>query len=325
MEPILSRSKTIETSPDIDAPLVDASLSTMWADHGGSPLDEFFGAGSRMGFAKFELNHKITSAMINQAHLGAVDIIAIHEPCPADISVETLKSRDWLVSSPNEDCRVQGVKAVKRSIELADELSVPTVVMHCGQVSGDTEPEGKLRQLYAAGLVDSAEYLEIKSGMEERRRRLAGPCLESVCRSLKELLGFAGRHGVRLGLENRYHHFDMPTPDEMAALLELGSSDLLGFIYDIGHATAMDRLKFYRNGSWLERFGRRIFGCHLHDVSGVSDHLAPGLGDVDFNFPAGFLPADSFRTLEVTRSNTPQQIRTGLVNLLETGCIHLKQ
>ncbi len=40
-------------------------------------------------------------------------------------------------------------------------------------------------------------------------------------KSLKELLEYASRFGVRLGLENRYHYFDIPTQDEMAALLTL--------------------------------------------------------------------------------------------------------
>jgi len=136
-------------------------------------------------------------------------------------------------------------------------------------------------------------------------------------------LDFASRFEVRLGLENRYHLFDIPTQDEMAALLSLSEPEQLGFVYDVGHAMAMDRLGFYPNEMWLKRFGGRILGAHLHDVIGISDHYGPGLGEVDFRMVAGYLPKDAFRTIEVMSFNTPEQVKTGLKILVDTGCVNL--
>ncbi len=79
--------------------------------------------------------------------------------------------------------------AVQRSIDLAASLSVRTVVVHAGQVSGDMTLENKLRQLYQAGLTRSDEYLEIKERMLAKRRDLAGSCIEAAGKSLKELVG----------------------------------------------------------------------------------------------------------------------------------------
>ena len=93
---------------------------------------------------------------------------------------------------------------------------------------------------------------------------------------------YAGRFGIRLGLENRYHYMDIPTPDELEQLLELAGPDRLGFIYDVGHAQALDRLGFFPHEEWLKRFASRMIGAHLHDVIGVNDHHAPGLGEIDF-------------------------------------------
>jgi FMN phosphatase YigB (HAD superfamily)/sugar phosphate isomerase/epimerase len=318
-----ARSKGRGKPPGTDSLLYDASLSSMWASQNFPELGDFFLAAGRLGFSGIELNHQIDSGMLSRVDLGKYEIIAIHEPCPADISVETLKKRDWLISSPDEDCRQQGLRAVRRSIELAGKLSVRTVVVHAGQVSAELVLENELRRLFQASLTETAEYQETKRLMLERRLKLAGPCMEAASRSLKELLEFASRFGIRLGLENRYHYFDIPTQDEMSALLELAEPDRLGFIYDVGHATAMDRLGFFPNELWLKRFGGRIFGSHLHDVIRISDHHAPGLGDVDFHMLAGYLPKDSFRTIEVTSSNTPEQIRTGLIKLVDTGCVNL--
>ena len=293
----------------------------MWAKNKFSELSDFFLAAGRLGYPKLELNHQVNSGMLRGINLSKYQFSSIHEPCPAEISAETLKAARLADLLPNEEYRQKGLAAVQRSIDLAASLSVRTVVVHAGQVSSDMTLENKLRHLYQAGLTRSDEYLEIKERMLAKRRDLAGSCMEAVGKSLKELVGYASRQGIRLGLENRYHYFDIPTQDEMSALLELAEPDRLGFIYDVGHATVMDRLGFFPNEMWLKRFGKRIFGSHLHDVIGISDHHAPGLGDVDFRMVAGYLPKDSFRTLEVMGFNTPEQVKAGLKKLVDTGCV----
>jgi hypothetical protein len=40
---------------------------------------------------------------------------------------------------------------------------------------------------------------------------------------------------------------------------------------------------------------------------------------------AGYLPKDSFRTVEVLGSNSPEQLKTGLQKLVDTGCVNLVQ
>ena len=298
------------------------SLSSMWAKGNFPVLGDFFLAAGWLGFPKIELNHQVDSGMLASVDLGETVISSIHEPCPADIPVETLKARDWMISSPDEDCRQHGVASIKRTIELAGALSVRTVVVHAGHVSLDMVLEKKLRSLFEEGLTESAEYEEVKSLMMDRRLKLIGPRLEAVGKSLKELLDFASRFEVRLGLENRYHLFDIPTQDEMSALLSLSEPDRLGFVYDVGHAMAMDRLGFYPNEMWLKRFGGRIFGIHLHDVIGISDHYAPGLGEVDFRMIAGYLPKEASRTIEVMSFNTPEQVKTGLKTVVDAGCVN---
>ncbi len=300
-----------------------ASLSTMWAVRNFSELSDFFLASRRLGFTAIELNHAMNTERLAGVDLDKYSISSIHEPCPADISTETLKQRDWLISSLNEDCRSAGVDAIKHSIEMAEKMSVKTVVVHCGTILLDMSLEKKLRKLFKAGLKDSDEYLETKSLMLANRLELSGSCLHSVEKSLVELLDYAHDFGVCLGLENRYHYYDIPTQDEMSTLLALAEPDRIGFIYDVGHGTAMDRLGFFPNEGWLKRFGKRILGVHLHDVVGVEDHRAPGLGDVDFRMVADYLPQQAFRTIEVMNFNTPEQIKAGMQVLVDSGCVNL--
>jgi sugar phosphate isomerase/epimerase len=195
--------------------------------------------------------------------------------------------------------------------------------VHCGQIQADQSVENDLRSLFERGQAGSQEYGEKKDRFIERRASLVGPYLNAVKKSLAELLNYAGKGNIRLGIENRYHIFDIPSPDEMGEILALAGPDRIGFLYDIGHARALDRLGFYPNEQWLQRFANRIIGVHIHDVIGITDHRAPGLGEVDFRMLAAFLPRDAFRTLEVLSFNTPEQIKTGLKTLVDAGCVNL--
>ncbi len=110
----------------------NASLSTMWAIKTLPTLADFFEFARRTGFARIELNHKVTSAMLAGIDLSRFQFSSVHEPCPADISADELKQRDWLVSSTNEENRREGVRAIQRSIDLASQLGASAVVDPCG-------------------------------------------------------------------------------------------------------------------------------------------------------------------------------------------------
>ena len=299
----------------------NASLSTMWAINNFPDLNDFFTISRQLGFQKIELNHQINSDMLSRVHLDHYQFSSIHEPCPADIASKVLVDRDWLISSQDEVCRKHGVTAVKKSISLAHELAASTVVIHCGNVSTDMSYETKLRLFFSAGKAHTEEYQNIKSQFIQLRKKFAGPRLQAVKKSLRELIEYAGQFNVKLGLENRYHYMDIPIIDEMEELLCLADSGRLGFIYDVGHSQALDRLGFFPHSEWLKRYSTRIFGSHLHDVIGLSDHHAPGVGEIDFKSIANYLPEGSFRTFELTPGNTLAQVKQSLPILVEAGCI----
>jgi sugar phosphate isomerase/epimerase len=157
--------------------------------------------------------------------------------------------------------------------------------------------------------------------MIQLRAEKAAPRVDAVMKSLRELLEYAGRFGIRLGLENRYHYGDIPHPDELEQLLTLAGPDRLGFIYDAGHGKALENLGFFDHSEWLKRFSARIIGVHLHDIRGITDHLAPGLGEIDYGEIAGVLPEDAFRTAEIRPDQTPMQVVAGMEILVEKGCV----
>ncbi len=301
----------------------NAVLSTMWAIGRFDKLANFFDAGATLGFARFELNHGINSAMLAGLSLDG-RIASIHEPCPADVSMRELKKRNWLISALDEEQRRSGVAAMVRSIDLAHDLGAGLVVVHPGQVDIDPELEPAVHRLYREGKYGQPEYTEARSRMVNARAAQAEANMRSVRRSLVELAEHAAKKGVRLGLENRYHYPEIPLPDELEELLGLGLEGV-GHWHDVGHARILENQGLGTHEEWLRRFGTRILGVHLHDVDGLTDHLAAGLGGIDWEMVARHLPRQALRTCEFQFSNSPEEVAAGLRWLEEMGCVESRQ
>ena len=76
--------------------------------------------------------------------------------------------------------------------------------------------------------------------------------------------------------------------------------------HDVGHALNHQRLGIGSQEAWLEAYGTRLAGTHLHDIRGGEDHLAPGTGEADFAAILRHLPADAIKIMEV-RSSVPRE------------------
>jgi len=293
----------------------------MWGIDKFETLNEFFRAGSALGFTRFELNHAVNSAMLQG--MNGYTIVSVHEPCPADLSPATLKARNWLISAPDEEHRRQGVAAIRRSIDLAQQLGAPAVIVHPGRVDIDTRADTQLREWYRQGRRQTSEYRQLQEQLMAARAAQAAQNLRAARRSLVELAEYASVRGVRLGLENRYYYYEIPLPDELEVLLELGDNSVIGFWYDVGHAETLAQLGFHAHEEWLRRFATRIIGVHLHDIIGIDDHQAAGRGQVDWEMVARYLPAAALRTCEFQNFNSAEQVAAGVRHLIEKGCVVL--
>jgi len=305
----------------VESPAASAALSTLWAIHNFPTLQDFCTAAGRMGFRHIELNHQVNSGHLEGLDLAGYRVSSVHEPCPADISTETLRNEDWLISAVDEEKRLKGMEAVKRSIDLAARLGAPLVVVHAGNVQADVGLERDLKTLVKTGQHFTEEYERLRERFMHQRREVSGPRLEAVKESLVELVDYASRGGVTLGLENRYHYMDIPTPDEMETLLQLAQPGRLGFWLDTGHAHALGVLGLVDEAEWSARFADRIVGIHFHDAIGTRDHNSPGRGEIDFAGLAARLPASAQRTLEIRPDVTAVQLKLGIQYLIEKGCL----
>lgn len=122
-------------------------------------------------------------------------------------------------------------------------------------------------------------------------------------------------------LQKSSHYTDFPNFDEMITLLDLLDNEVIGFWYDVGHAQALGQLGFTSHEAWLRRFASQMVGVHFHDVIGIDDHQAPGLGEVDWDMVLRYLPKGMHCTVEVQPHNTPAQIMAGMEFLTEKGIL----
>lgn len=295
----------------------------MWGIGRFPDLGGFFAAARDLGFRRFELNHAVTAAMIDATGLNGHRIASIHEPCPAEHSMAELRSRGWLISAADEADRLRAVATVRRSIELAHRVGASVVVVHPGQVDVDPALERTLFELHRQGAACEPRFALARERLRSARADRAGAAMRSVRRSLRELAEYAAGLGVRLGLENRYHFHEIPQPDELEELLAMDRGEVVGYWHDVGHAQAMESLGFSRHEDCLRRFASRIVGIHLHDIDGIRDHLAPGLGCLDWDLVARHLPAAALRTCEFQSFNSPLEVVAGLSLLVEKGIMEM--
>lgn len=299
--------------------MINAALSSMWGIKKFDAFAEFFRQGSALGFTKFELNHAVNSAMLDG--ITGYRVVSVHEPCPADVSVSELQKRNWLISATTENERREGVNAIKRSIDLAQKFGASFVIVHPGKVDIDTKLDDPMRDLFRQGKANTPEFTQRRDEFVALRAARAPFNLSAVRQSVIELAEYAGERNIKLGLENRYYFHEIPSPDELEQLLNLGLANV-GFWYDVGHAETLAQLGFFPHQDWLRRFSSRIIGVHLHDVLGIDDHQAAGTGQIDWDMVARYVPASAHRTCEFQNFNTPDQVRAGVQWLVQKGLVN---
>lgn len=319
--PGVSTSTASDGSSPVPVVLYDAALSSMWGVDQPLPINQTFALAKSIGISRFELNHKFTPELFTQFDTDHYYACTLHDPCPAPLSLDELKRQDLLISSTDEALRKAAVDGVKRTIDLAYKMSSRSVVIHPGSVQADAARDRQLRELFKRGLSGTSEYVALREELIAHRAGHAQVHVDQVRKSLEEIINHTRGSKVALGLENRYRYYDIPLPDELQSFLDLCEEDWFGFQFDFGHAQALDRLGLVPMLEWLERFGKRMVGCHLHDVSGLTDHLAPGLGDLDFARIGPYIPENAWRTLEIGPDATLEQIAEGLEILVAAGCI----
>ncbi|MFO7773491.1 MAG: TIM barrel protein [Dehalococcoidia bacterium] len=298
-----------------ESKLFEVSLSTMWAKGRFGHMAAFAAKALELGFTHVEANSSVSPEMLRGLIETAVPISSIHCPCPTALSSRGIPVSSRSLSALDESERTEAISFAKHTIDLASSLSATAIVLHMGEVPIDLSLQDKLYKLCAESQGQTEEYSQAKEELLDQRISRVAPYLDAARESLRELGEYARQKGIMLGLETRFHFHEIPNIDEMAELLNEVPGPSVGYWHDVGHAEVQERLGFSLHEEWLSRFEHRMIGIHLHAVLGISDHQAPGQGEMNWAMVAKYLPPGIIKVCEIGPWNDEEQVQ-GVVNHL---------
>jgi sugar phosphate isomerase/epimerase len=287
----------------------------MWAKGRFDHMAGFAAKAEEFGFTHIEANASISPQMLSELLKTGVSISSIHAPCPATLSSRGVPTSGLSLSSLSERDRMEAVGFTKQTIDLASSVKARAIVLHMGEVPIDLNLQGRLFGLYRDGYAQTKEYSQAKEELVCQRDSRAPHHLDEAKRSLQEIAEYGLQNGVILGLETRFHPHEIPNMDEMAELLSKSPRDSVGYWHDVGHAEVQQQLGFGSHEEWLSLFRYRMVGIHLHDVLGITDHHAPGEGEVNWEIVSKYLRPEVLKVCEIGEWNNEAQIR-GVVEFL---------
>jgi len=293
----------------------------MWSVGRFDRLGDFLAATATLGFTHVEFNYELPPDLLAEANEHH-DLVytSLHNPCPKVRVGNGRWGHDLSLGSIDPEERAAAVVLARSTIDHAARLGCRAIVLHMGVVTPVIDLERSLHLAWAPGATADPAFLEQRQRFVEERERHASPYVEAALRSLADLVAHARRHQVALGIETRYWYCEIPSFAEMARFLDL-DGDAVGYWHDAGHAEVRARIGPDTQRTWLERYGSRMLGCHLHDVAGLQDHRAAGRGDMPWAEIATWLPFQGLRTCEFAGWNEPAHVAEGLALLRQHGIV----
>ncbi len=287
----------------------------------------FAEAASRLGYPVVEINYVIPPEGVEELLTSNhVSVVSLHSPTPRVKAVNGRWSETLNLAALDDEERAQAVSLARGTIDHAARAGARYIVVHLGGIqSGGKDrmfdSERRLRRLFDTSIRNDVEVERLRRQTLVERREGALQNLPQARRSLAEIAEHAAPKGVAVGLENRYHYHEFPSVDEMHELLADYPPDLVGFWLDVGHVEVLDRLGLIPKNRWLDELGDRCLGAHVHDVNGLADHRAPGLGDVDWSYIARGLPPAAPRVFEINQKTPEDAVAAAIPFLRERGVL----
>lgn len=298
-------------------------------------LGAFMERAAELGYRGIEINHSMDAEQIGAIlAIGTLPVTGVHAPAPLSRHSTLGWNRELNIASTDEVERAAAVEAHLQSVDLAAQAGARHVVVHLGGVGKRAlAGERRLRSLYerqpASGAVARPagadafreEWDRTVDQTLRERAAAAAPYLAAARRSLDTLADRAQVRGVTIGLECRLHYHEIPLPQECADLIAPYPAAVVGYLHDVGHAEVLHRLGLVDRATWFDLLGERVVGMHLHDVRRLTDHRAPGNGDVDYAWLAARIPATAARTFEIDQHESDDDVSRGLAVLRAAGVV----
>ena len=301
------------------------SLSTMWAQQPRFVADmhAFVHEALRLGYDAIEVSHATPQVPFDRLlEFHNVPISSIHAPAPLVRDATDRANSALNLAALDDDERLNAIRYTKASIDYTKQVGGKAVVLHLGAIGAQMfDAERELRRLYDSGTRHGERVEELREQCHRQRVETAEPWLETARGTLAKLAKHAQDNGIALGIENRLHYHEIPQPAEARWLVDDYEPDAVGYWHDVGHAEVQWRLGLVDKHLRLDTNSARCIGAHLHDVTGLADHRAPGHGDVDWSYIAAGVPRAALRVFEINQAQPAESVAAAIPFLRDRGVI----
>jgi len=271
-----------------------------------------------IGFSKFELNVEVPENWFNNINKSVlnneVEISGLHNFCPALEYLPEGKNyyNVYSITSDNTEERNLAIEYTKKTIKFAKYVNAKYIVMHPGEVKIEMTGEKVNSFAYKFG-TKVCLYEKYKNECIKQRQQHTKHYLDNLFFGLEQILNYAVKNNIFIGLENRFYYHEIPIPEDLDKIFNKFNDIHLGYWHDIGHCEVNKRLGFFNSHhDFLKPFKNKLIGMHLHDVKGLEDHFAPGTGEVDFNILKQYIHNGLFLTIEVHPKVKITQLKDGV-------------
>jgi len=268
---------------------------------------------TELGFDSIELGHGIRLSLRpgiqKMFDSGQVRFTSLHNFCPLPVEVMVASPNCYEFSAVSSEERERAVRQTFQTIDFAERLNAPVVVLHLGEVKMQPITD-RLIMMTKAGEHLSRGYVRAKLKAVETRERRAPIHLQRVKDCLDRIVEHATSKRVRIALESRRGYEEIPSERELPNLLDELNSEQVGYWHDFGHSQIKENLGFIDHAEWLGVVGSRALGCHVQDcVWPARDHEVPFTGGVDFDKLVPLLPTNCLFVWEMSPNKTADAIR----------------
>ena len=272
-----------------------------------------------LGFEYAELSHGIRISLmpgiLEAVSAGEIKISTLHNFCPLPVGVTGPSPNLYEFSSDRERDRELAIKHTVNTLEFAQRLGAPLVVLHFGSMDLK-DYTGKLKELLARGEQESPKFqklvVEAMAAREAKKKKFYDRSRET----LKHLLTESKYRGIKFGIEIREAVEELPLESDFKSLLEEFPAPNVYYWHDTGHAQVKQDLGFINHTQHLASLADRLAGFHIHDVKAPArDHFPPGGGHIDFAALKPFVKPEHIKVFELSPKVPLDSVQRGIAHL----------
>ena len=272
------------------------SFSTCWNSHRHTDGEVMLAEIRNLGFESIEINASIKLSLLPGIRRlykrGKIKIVSMHNFCPEPIEILS-KPEAYEFSAPRKADRMRAIQLTQQTIDYAKEFDAEFVIVNLGSTSMSGFTDGLVKQVEARKL-HGRNYVKAKLAGVQEREKIGAKHLDIALDSLDQVLTYAARRGIKIGLQSHRDYEGLPSEREMLELMRsFEDNPYVGYWHDFGHLQRKENLGLVDHVQWLEKMQPYMIGCHLHDVQWPDlDHHVPLTGMIEFDRLMPLVPHD---------------------------------